>query len=73
MSARALPAAYRQASNIRTGYDLKKADGTWVEVTFSLHVMSPMNFVTMNLADGTTANFPPRTRLMSRRRAEVSS
>ncbi len=73
MSGRALPAAYRQASNIRVGYDLKKVDGTWVEVTWALHVMSPMNFVTMNLADGTTANFPPKTRLMSRRRAEVDA
>lgn len=27
----------------------------------------------MNLADGTTANFPPKTRLMSRRRAAVTT
>lgn len=69
----ALPERYRKFTSIKEGYEVRLADGTWVEVVNTLHITAPLNFVRLDFADGTGTAGGPRDEVMSRRHVEASA
>lgn len=69
----ALPETYRRVTNIKKGYEIRTADGEWVEVVGTMHVTAPLNFVRLDLADGYHTANHPKDEVMSRRAAAAPS
>lgn len=66
----ALKERYRLARSVKEGYEIRMADGRWLKVEHKMHVVAPLNFIRLRLADDEATVLAPDDQVMSRRPAD---
>lgn len=67
-----LPEKYRQARNIKRGYEVHAKDDGWVRVSHVLNIVGPVAVTVFTLANGTEASVSAQARVLSRRSGGAS-